>query len=265
MELKLTKILSSLTLFAAWAYSLGWIGSSYYYGTFGVGLESTELSAQDYLFASWYTTQSVLFFILLLWIAVIARRKWVYGLALLYLPIPYVTDWSYAHLSSPAWGWLLRWFVDVPHSILKFIPFLALLVVIRMHKDTRERFKEFSWPHGNFALAVLSLVVIAWSISAAKHFGTSEANRLLRDPSNYLLQVKLLHVSENMPSLKPVEARQSLYLLHYGPHRCILLDETGYTFGQRGGQVVILYVPSEKIEMVEGARVVQLYPGHLFW
>lgn len=134
--------------------------------------------------------------------------------------------------------------------------------MIGVHKDSRERFKEFSWPHGNFALAVLSLVVVAWSISAAKHFGTSDANRLLRDPSNYLLQVKL-HVSESMPSLKPVETRQSLYLLYYSPHRCILLDETAYTFGQRGGQVAILYVPTDKIEMVEGARVVQLYPGHL--
>jgi len=60
MELKLTRILSLLTLVAAWAYSLGWVGSSYYYGTFGVGLESIELSVQDYLFASWYTVQNVL-------------------------------------------------------------------------------------------------------------------------------------------------------------------------------------------------------------
>jgi hypothetical protein len=264
VELKLTKILSSLTLLAAWAYSLGWIRSFYYFGAFGVGLESTELSVQDYLFASWYTVENVLFFVLLLWVAVIAQRKWVYAIAAVYLPIPYVIDLSYSYLSSPIWGGLVRWFVNVPHSVLKFLPFVLLFVVFGVGKNTRERFKEYSWPHGNFAFVVLSIVVVAWSVSAAKHFGTSDANRILRDPGKYFLRVNP-RVSESAPSLKALEYRQSLYLLYYSQHRCILFDTTGFAFGQRDAHVTLFYVPTEKIDMVEGLRAVQLDPGHLAW
>jgi len=189
MELNLTKILSSLTVLAAWAYSLGWIKSLYYFSTFGVGLESTELSVQDYLFASWYTVENVLFFILLLWVAVVAQRKWVYVVVLLYLPMPLLIDVSYSHLASPLLGGFPGWFVDRAHTVLKFVPFLVLLIVLVVHKDTHERFKDSSWAHGKFALAVLWLVVIAWSISAAKHFGTSEANRAMLAPDKYFLQI----------------------------------------------------------------------------
>ena len=191
MELKLTKILSSLTLIAAWAYSLGWIKTSYYFRSFGIGLESVEYSIQDYLFASWYVLQNVMFFVLLLWIAAIAQRKWIYAVVILYLPLPYLTDLSYSHLNSPTWGWLFAPLAGIPHSILKFVPFLVLVVVIGINKEIRARFQESSWPHGNFALVVLSIVAIAWSISAAKHFGTSDANYILRNPAKTLLRAKL--------------------------------------------------------------------------
>ncbi len=263
MELQLRKILPSLTLVAAWAYSLGWIKVSYYFRTFGIGLESIEFSIQDYLFASWYVLENVVFLLLLLWIAAIAQRKWVWGVVGVYLLLPFLTDWSYSHLNSHAWGWLLRWLVAVPHSILKFLPFLILGALLAA-KEMRARFKQTSWPHGNFALIAVSIVAIAWSISAAKHFGSSEANDVLRNPPKYLLQAKL-HISGPAPTLKPIETRQPLYLLYSSTHRCILLDTADFTFGQRGTHVKILYVPQEKVELIEGSREIQLDPGRLFW
>ncbi len=264
MESKLTQILSSVTVLGAWAYSLGWIRTSYYFRTFGVGLESVEYSVQDYLFVSWYVLQNVVFFVFLLWIALTARRKWVYGIVGLYLLLPYLVDSSYSHLSSPMWGGLLGWLVAVPHSILKFIPFLVLGAVYLVHKDTRTRFGQPSWPHGSFFLVVLSIVIVAWSISAAKHFGSSEANDVLRDPTKFLLHVKL-HTSETAPDLKPIEAQPSLYLLYSSPHRCILLNTSGFEFGHTGARITILYVSPEKIELIEGSREVHLDPGRLFW
>ncbi len=264
METKLTKILSLLTLVGAWAYSLGWIRTSYYFRSFGIGLESVEYSPQDYLFASWYTVENVMFFVLLWWVAAMARKKWVYVVAALYLPLPYLTDLSYSHLSSPTWGWLFWLFVSIPHSILKFVPFLILGAVIMRNKEGYAIFKESSWPHGNFALVALSIAAIAWSISAAKHFGTSDANNILRDPAKTLLHVKL-RVLDGAPNLKPIETRQSIYLLYYSAHRCILLDTTGFTFGQSGAHFTILYVPPEKIEMIDGLKNADLDPGRLLW
>jgi len=264
MESKLTKVLSLLTLVGAWAYALGWIKTSYYFRAFGIGLESVEFSVQDYLFASWYAVENVMFFVLLLWVAAIAERLWVYCVVLLYLPLPYLTDLSYSHLDSHALGWLFRLLVGVPHSILKFVPFLILFILVRADKNTLMRFKNSSWSHGTFALVGIATVVIAWSVSAAKHFGTSDANYILRDPAKSLLQVRL-HVPENAAALRPIEARRSLYLLYFSQHRCILLDTTNFVFREPNGHVNVLYVPSEKIETVDGVRSVQLDPGHLFW
>lgn len=93
MELKLGKIASVLTLIAAWAYSLGWIKTFYYYNTFGIGTESLDLTPQDYLFASWYTVETLVFFVLLLWVVAVSRRLWPWLFVLAYLPIPFFGEW----------------------------------------------------------------------------------------------------------------------------------------------------------------------------
>ncbi len=224
MELQFGKIASYLTLIAAWAYSLGWIKSLYYFSTFGVrNLESLEITPQDYLFASWYTLENVLFFVLLVWVAALSGRLWPWLFVALYLPIPFLTEWSYGHLK---WH-ICRYLVENPHSILKFLPFIVLILVICVHRDTIARFRECSWTHGNFALALLSIVVLAWSISAAKHIGSSDAKRALR-----FREANLLHVNLRSPDkateLKWFESNPNLYLLYFSAHRCIVLDLTDY-------------------------------------
>jgi hypothetical protein len=260
MESKLSKILSSLTILAAWAYSLGWIKTLYYFRAFGIGLESVEYSVQDYLFASWYVVENILFFLLLLCLAAIVRRTWVYLIVLLYLPLPLLTEASYSHLN---WA-ICRWFVDVPHSVLKFVPFVVLLLAIWIHPDARPWFRKPFERLKDFPLVLVLIVAVAWSISAAKHFGASEAKNVLRNPEGSLLRVKL-DIAEAGPELKPLETRQSLYLLYLSPHRCILLDTAGFVFGQPGAHVSVLFVPPEKVELVDGLRKVQMNPGRLFW
>jgi hypothetical protein len=260
MELRFGKIASSLTLIAAWAYSLGWIKTLYYFRTFGIGLESVELAPQDYLFASWYVIENVMFFLLLLWVVAVSGRRWPWLFVAAYLPVPLLTEWSYSHLDH----WSCRWLVAVPHSVLKFLPFVVLIIVISVHRDSVSRLREFSWPHGNFALALLLIVAIAWSISAAKHFGSSEAKEVLRCPQKILQHVEFC-VSDTAEELKLIGNQRCLYLLYFNSHRCMLLDITGYKFGPEKSSVGIIDIPTQKIKLIDSFREVQMDPGNLFW
>jgi hypothetical protein len=266
MGLKFGKIASYLTLIAAWAYSLGWIKSLYYFSTFGVGLESLELTPQDYLFASWYTVENVMFFVLLLWVAALSGRLWPWLFVAAYLPIPFLTEWSYGHLHSFFWGYL----ADNPHSILKFLPFIVLILVILIHRDTVPRFKECSWTHGNFAFALLLIVALAWSISAAKHIGSSDAKRALRYPGANLQRVNL-RFSDAAAELKWIGDRQKLYMLYFSPRRCILLDLADYNIELDQGKdqsvsyIRVIDVPRDNVRLVYGVRNIQMGAGELLW
>jgi hypothetical protein len=55
--------------------------------------------------------------------------------------------------------------------MLKFFPFIVLILVILIDKNTLPLFRDSTWPYGNSALALLLIVAIAWSISATKHIG----------------------------------------------------------------------------------------------
>jgi hypothetical protein len=258
MELKLTKVVSSLTLLAAWAYSLGWIKTVYYYSMFGVGTESLDLSVQDYLFASWYTVENVLFFILLMWIASIVGRLWVFVVVLLYLPIPYFTDLCYAHLDSPLFGWFTQWFVASPHGILKFVPFIVLFIAL-VDPDTRQKFKAVSWKYGSFPTAVLILIVVAWSISAAKHIGTTDAKKGLRDPAKYYLEVRS-PILEKI-GLGTTEPASPAFLFYYSKTRCVIFRlRNGF---DKNGSIEIFYLPPEKIDGLSGRFSLNFDAGSL--
>ena len=270
VELKFGSIASSLTLIAAWAYSLGWIKTLYYFSTFGIGLESLELTPQDYLFASWYTVENLMFFLLLLWIVAVSGRLrpwwrlWPWSFVAVYLLVPFLTEWSYGHLHSG----IFRYLVDNPHSILKFLPFIVLILVILIHRDTIPRLRESSWPHGNFAFALLLIVAVAWSISAAKHIGSSDAKRALRYPEANLLHVQV-HFAETAMELKPIESRQKLYMLYFSPHHCIVLDLADYDIEKDQGKdestspIHVFDVPRENVRLVDGTRKIQMSAGEL--
>src|SRR6267154_316508 len=217
MELKFGSVASSLTLIATWAYSLGWIKSLYYYSTVGVGLDQLELTPQDYLFASWYTVENVMFFLLLLWIAAISQRPWPWIFVLAYLPIPFLTDWIYGHLDNP----ICRYLVENPHSILKFFPFTLLIL----------------------------LIAVAWSISAAKHIGSSDAKRVLNNPEAYLMHVHL-RFPDNAVELKPIESQPMLYMFSFSAKHCIVLDLADNIVKQQ--HIRVLDIPRDSVRLVDG-------------
>ena len=266
MGLKFGKIASYVTVIAAWAYSLGWIKSLYYFATFGVGLESLELTPQDYLFASWYTVENVMFFVLLMWVAALSGRLWPWLFVAVYLPIPFLTEWSYGHLG---WG-ICRYLTENPHSILKFLPFIVLVLMICIHRDTIRRFRECAWTHGNFAFALLLIITIAWSISAAKHIGSSDAKRALRDPEANLLLVNL-RSTDTATELKWFESNPKLYMLYLSPHRCIVLDLADYDIWEDQGKdksvsyVRVIDIPRQNVRLVYGIRHIQMGAGELLW
>jgi hypothetical protein len=270
MELKFGSIASSLTLVAAWAYSLGWIKTTYFIDTFGIGLGSLELTPQDYLFASWYTIENVMFLLLLLWIVALSGRLWPWLFVAVYLPIPFLTEWSYGHLRFR----ICRYLVDNPHTILKFLPFVVLILMVSIHRESIPRFREASWPHGNFALAMLLIVTVAWSISAAMHIGGSDAKRALRDPDANLLRVTL-QFPDGTKELKSIESENKLYMLYFSPNRCIVLDLAGYDMAAYELQkdqdpnkslsnVRVLDIPRDKLLLVNGVRNVP-GAGELLW
>ena len=276
MELKLGKIASVLTLIAAWAYSLGWIKTFYYYNTFGIGTESLDLTPQDYLFASWYTVETLVFFVLLFWVVAVSRRLWPWLFVLAYLPMPFFGEWSYGHLYGHWYSAICRYLVENPHTILKFFPFIVLILVMLIDKNTLPLFRDSSWPYGNFALAVLLIVAIAWSISATKHIGGSEAKRALRDPDGYLLHVKL-HFSDTATDVKSIESQQRLYMLYFSPHRCIVLDFAGDDTVRENSnsqpssdlddiprKIKVFDIPRESVRLVEGTRTIP-GAGVLLW
>jgi hypothetical protein len=245
MELKFGSVASSLALIAAWAYSLGWIKSLYYYSTVGVGLDQLELTPQDYLFASWYTVENVMLFLLLLWIAAISQRLWPWIFVLAYLPIPFLTDWSYGHLDNP----ICKYLVENPHSILKFFPFTLLILLVLIHRDSIELLRTSAWNHGNFALALLLLIAVAWSISAAKHIGSSDAKRALNNPEAFLMHVHL-RFPDNAVELKPIESQPMLYMFSFSAKHCIVLDLADNIV--KRDHVRVLDIPRDSVRLVDG-------------
>src|SRR5262245_15266134 len=198
MQLRLEKILSALTLFTALAYSLGWIKTFYYFQTFGIGLSSLGFSPQDYLFESWFVLENIVFFMLLSWTIILSKRWWAYGVGTFYLALPYLSDLAFQHRDRTVATFLL----EHRHSLLKFVPFLLLgiLVVLewknRREWKKRDQFWQLAWPYTKLWAVVYVLVILAWSVSAAKHFGSYDAKRVLSDPAKQLSRVKL-HFSDN--------------------------------------------------------------------
>jgi hypothetical protein len=256
MEFKLEKIVSALALLTAWAYLIGWLKTYSYFQTFGIGLSSLDIAVQTYLFESWYVVENVFFFSLFLWIVVVAKRKWVWPIAALYMLIPYLGQWSYSHIN---WG-VASWLIGHESTVLKFVPFALALVVIVIHPDARTRFRELSWPRTRLFSGLFAVVVFAWSVSAAKHLGASDGNSVLLDPPGHLSHVKL-HISESAPQLKSLETRQNLYMVYASPQRFFVWDVTGFEFGKPGQKINILDLPRGEVEWVEASKQVQTAPG----
>lgn len=260
MQLKLEKILSALTVIAAFAYSLGWLKTYSYFQSFGIGLASLDLSIEDYLFESWYVLENVLFFLLMGWLAVKSRRAWVYGVWALYLMVPLATHTAYQYRSWVGADWL----IGHQHTVLKFVPFLILGILWLADRDAAKRVADMAWPYGRFAGVVFLLVTAAWAISAAKHLGAGDANQVLLNPATHLSRVRL-HVAEGMPPVEAAQAEGGLYLLYASPSRYFVWDTSGFDFSRPPRRARILMVPREQVTWAETWKEVEVQPGALFF
>ena len=265
MRLKIEQVLSVLSVLAAWAYSLGWLKSFFYFDAFGIGLSSLKMAPQDYLFESWYVLENVFFFALLLWTAAMIRSWWVRVVAALYFPLPWMVHAAFVHRSWP----LADWLANHDYMVYKYTPFLVLLFVIIVHKQERLRLKELAWPYSRFYFIVFVIAVFAWSVSAAKHMAGADADRLLLCPAKYLADTKL-HVSEKAPDLKGIASKPGLYILRATPDRYLILDTEGFACEEPGAKVdlsrrtIKLYeVPQDKIDWIQDLKKPNPGPGAL--
>jgi hypothetical protein len=143
------------------------------------------------------------------------------------------------------------------------------LLVILFYKQERLRLTDLSWPYSRFYFAVFVIAVFAWSVSAAKHIGSADADRVLLCPAKYLSDSKL-HVSEKFPDLKQLTSKPGLYILRATPDRYFILDTEGLGCEEPGTKVdlatkiIKIYdVPQDKIDWTEGLKKPDPGPGAL--
>jgi len=259
MSLKLEKVLSSLGVISAIAYVLGWLQAFYYFDTFGIRLASVGMTPQDYLLNSWFVIENVVFFLILVKVVITTRRWWLWVIGAGYFLIPiaahyafFVPDWSAA-----------RFLIEYRHTLLKFIPFALLFGVMLADRVSgshpASRVLELPQAPGAGWIALLVIIVGAWSVSVAKHFGSFDANLELRHPDKMLATVRLHQAGAAVSEvLTPVG---TLYLVHATPTQLFIWDSGGFTFGQPDQKVTIHAIARDKIGWFETTKNMQIQRG----
>ncbi|MGC2465149.1 MAG: hypothetical protein WA517_08130 [Candidatus Acidiferrum sp.] len=292
----LEKAVAGISILAAIAYSLGWLKSLFYFETFGLGLPSLDLTVQYYLFESWFVIENLVFFVLLSWVLQACFRLelrnkvfrvlwWIAlaGLAYLYLMLPNYTDRAFSQVKDCAalqvkwWPMSQAWLPSHYNSLLKFIPFVVygiLAVVIALELRFRrnehpsfgrlQRLEHLLSAQSGHHLVVYSVVVLAWSISLAKHVGVIDAKTRLVCPEQNLSSVAV-HLAPNSPKIlkdENLEQNQNLYLLHESPNKYFIWDKTGFVFGN-DQKIRILAVPRGNVEWISTSKA-QTKPLKIF-
>jgi hypothetical protein len=252
MRLKLESLLSALTSVAAVAYALGWLKSYYFFRTLGVNLDLASLSPQDYLFESWFVVENVIFFVILWWVVLKApRRSWV-GLGLLYSLIPIAAHYAFAFK-----GWApAAALIATRHTLLKFIPFA--LLAFRYYfggREVRAALKTTVWPYGQAALGLFLAVVLAWSVSAAKHFGSFDALVCLASPDQYFSAVRV-KAGADLPGW---DETRKLHFLRRTDANYLLLDLS--TFRDQG-DIGLVVLPVGHVLSIESTFRTQVQMGN---
>jgi len=236
-------------------YALGWLKTVYYFRAFGIELSMLSMSAGDYLLASWFVVQNVLFFLLLWWVVLKTRLRWAAGIGFAYALIPIASHYAFAMHDSPGVGWLIHY----RHTLLKLIPFVVLLVIWFAHPRLRDPLKNLRWPHARPGLLLFGLITLSWALSTAKHFGSFDANRTMLLTDQHLSRVKIRAAPGDSGPGFAYES-EALYLLHATDDTLILWDRSGYRYGISPG-IRILFVPRTRLQWVEAEKLFQLQPG----
>jgi hypothetical protein len=258
-KIKLEALISSLTGLAAVAYSLGWLKTLYFFQAFGIGLSSLQLSVQDYLFESWFVLENVFFFLLFSWCAVKTARWWVVALVLLYGLLPIASHYAFL-ASGHGFAELL---IKYRHTLLKFLPLAVFLFGWIVDRSAFRKLKDLSWPYGEAAFVLYVVVILAWSISTAKHFGSYDANSVQRSPDRYLSHAKI-HFAASL-SEKPLADTNDLYVIYETPSRYFLWNHDGFKFGHSDAKLHLTLIEKDKIEWIEIWKSFQVQQASLFF
>jgi hypothetical protein len=212
----------------SFAVLLGWLKGFYYLQTLGIDPALIPGTPLVWLRESWFVVQNLGFLLLMGWVALRTRRWWWIGALVLYASLPLASHYAFAVPEWPA----ARFLIAYRHTLLKFAPFAAL--AIAWLADRSRRTELACWPRRWRAPAGVLLVFLAasWAISAAKHFGSFDANRALTDPGRFLPRVRL----ERSPEWAGVRAGDVLHLVTASAEQLFLLAPG------RDGEVRILVV-----------------------
>jgi hypothetical protein len=243
------RLLLALGLLGGLAWLSGWLKTLYYFAAFGVDLGLLQLTTADYLRESWFVLQNLAFFLLMWWIALRTRSRWVLALACVYSLLPIATHYAFAF--DGAWADAL---IRYRHTLLKLVPFAVLVLAWLVLRGRRQALRTLAWPFGRAATLLAGLVVVSWTISAAKHFGSFDAQRALRDPDRFLSRVRV------EPALRPAG---DWYLIAAGAAEVVLWRRPAA--GEPDDSVHVAVLRRSNLEAFELQRRGQIQPGNQFF
>jgi len=260
MRLNLESLLSAVGVLTAVAYVLGWLQAFYYFDSFGIRLASVEMSPQDYLLNSWFVLENVVFFVILLWIIGKTPRWWSFMIGGVYSLIPIGAHYAFFFPDSRVANFL----IEYRHTLLKFIPFamLAAVTLFDWLRGTRALGAaiDLSWPHGKAMFVLFVIIVAAWSVSVAKHFGSFDANLELRYPDRMLARVQLRKAAEIVDS-QVVSPPPVLYLIHATPTQLFIWNSTGFTFGKPDQHVTMYVIARDEVKWFDTTKTFVVQRG----
>jgi hypothetical protein len=267
---RLETLVSAATFLGALAYLLGWLKLFFFYQTFGVGLDLAQVPVQEYVLESWFVIENVVFLLLLWWVVLKVRSRALFVLGVVYSILPIASHYAFA--ASPQWNWVAEPLIHYRHTVLKFIPLVTLPVVYALsNASKRAALRELTWPYTQGSLVIGCILAAAWAISTAKHFGSFDANQVVRCPDDFLPKVELRTSGDAIPS-------RPLHLLRTTPDSYILVDlSTGPVFSagcapttateltrsdvQSVPKVGLVIVPKTSVRWIDGTMNFQIQRG----
>jgi hypothetical protein len=207
--------LAAAASLASYVVLVGWLKTVYFLRPFGLSPAALGPGWVALPLESWYVVQNLVYFTCMVWLVVQTRRFTLALVAGVYALIPLVTHYAFLHYDR-AW---VRWWVDHQHTWLKLVPLLLLAVGVAGWM--RGRPLEWRWRHGVAGLALLGIVAGSWGLSAAKHFGSYDAERILHRPEELLPRVEL-----SWKGSPPAgwETDRRLFLLHGDSQKVVVVE-----------------------------------------
>jgi len=212
--LKTLSVAFAAASFVAFAALVGWLKTVYFFRPFGVSPAALEFGWVSASLASWYVVQNTVYFGAVVWLVVQTRRFALAMVALVYALIPLASHYGFLFYDHAG----VRFWVDHQHTWLKLVPvvLLAGLVLGRLRGSR----PDWRWRHGRRGRVLFAIVIGSWGLSAAKHFGSYDAERILHLPEELLPRVEL-----SWKGPPPGDWSEApLYLLHEDTNRVVVVE-----------------------------------------